>query len=79
MAGKVEESQDYTRPTMIYKCQVANYLKSEIEVVNNLTHFPTTAAIFFPSHDKNVSSGGILSARRCLRTRIFFYMALEQK
>ena len=34
------------------------------------------AAIFFPSHDKNVSSGGILSARRCLRTRIFFYMAL---
>ena len=41
MAGKVEESQDYTRPTMIYKCQVANYLKSEIEVVNNLTHFPT--------------------------------------
>ena len=33
------------------------------------------AAIFFPSHDKNVSSGGILSARQCLRTRIFFYMA----
>ena len=31
---------------------------------------------FYPSHDKNVSSGGILSARRCLRTRIFFYMAL---
>ena len=31
---------------------------------------------FFPSHDKNVSSGGILSARRCLRTRFFFCMAL---
>ena len=34
------------------------------------------AAIFFPSHDKNVSSGGILSARRCLRTRIFFLYGL---
>ena len=35
------------------------------------------AAIFFPSHDKNVSSGGILSARRCLRTRIFFLYGLN--
>ena len=35
------------------------------------------AAIFFPSHDKNVSSGGILSARRCLRTRIFFLYDLK--
>ena len=34
-------------------------------------------AIFFPSHDKNVSSGGILSARRCLRTRIFFLYGLR--
>ena len=35
------------------------------------------AAIFFASHDKNVSSGGILSARRCLRTRIFFLYGLN--
>ena len=37
------------------------------------------AAIFFPSHDKNVSSGGILSARRCLRTRIFFLYGLTSQ
>ena len=40
---------------MIYKCQVANYLKSEIEVVNNLTHFLRKSTTYFRFEKHEIS------------------------
>ena len=68
--------KNITKPWSETDISTFRLYKNPCSIYRKLYLIWRVAAIFFPSHDKNVSSGGILSARQCLRTRIFFLYGL---